>query len=86
MRSLTPRTRTECTPLRLMVSARSVFMWMRQDDIGRIHKEAKMKQVIGLETTYTGNEHPYLVGYRVKVIAVLKGAARPDFDPDRPGI
>ena len=45
-----------------------------------------MQQVIGLETTYTGNEHPYLVGYRVKVIAVLKGAAARDFDPDRPGL
>ena len=45
-----------------------------------------MQQVIGFETTYTGNEHPYLVGYRVKVIAVLKGAARPDFDPDLPGM
>jgi hypothetical protein len=45
-----------------------------------------MQQVIGFETTYTGSEHPYLVGYRVKVIAALKGAAAPDFDPDRPGM
>lgn len=33
-----------------------------------------MQQVIGFETTYTGTEHPYLVGYRVKVIGVIKGA------------
>lgn len=45
-----------------------------------------MQQVIGFETTYTGKEHPYLVGYRIKVIAVLKGAAAPDYDPDRPGM
>lgn len=45
-----------------------------------------MKQVIGQETAYTGSEHPHLVGYRIKVIAVFKGAAAPDFDPDRPGM
>lgn len=45
-----------------------------------------MQQVIGFETTYTGSEHPYLAGYRVKVIAVLKGAAASDFNPDRPGM
>lgn len=34
-----------------------------------------MQQVIGVETTYTGSEHRYLVGYKVKVIGVIKGAA-----------
>jgi len=41
-----------------------------------------MKKVIGATTTYHGDEHRYLHGYQVKVIAVFKGAARPDHDPD----
>lgn len=44
-----------------------------------------MKQVIGIETTYTGAEHRYLVGLRLNVIAVIKGAAGPRFDPDARG-
>ena len=41
-----------------------------------------MKQVIGIETTYTGNEQGYLAGLRLKIVAVLKGAAGPAYDPD----
>ncbi|GMV27615.1 MAG: hypothetical protein AMXMBFR58_36460 [Phycisphaerae bacterium] len=38
--------------------------------------------VIGTETIYTGTEHPYLTGLRVRIVAVMKDAARPDHDPD----
>ncbi len=38
--------------------------------------------VIGRCTTYHGSEHGYLRGYTVKIIAVIKNAARPDYDPD----
>lgn len=41
-----------------------------------------MQKVIGKVTTYHGDEHPYLRGYQVKVLAIFKGAARPDHDPD----
>lgn len=57
---------------------RSVFISMRQADNPRIHREANRHQGIGLKATYTGDEHLYL--------AVLEGAARPDFDSDRPGM
>jgi len=40
------------------------------------------KQIIGTVTKYTGNEHRYLTGYTVRIIAVFKNAARDDFDPD----
>lgn len=35
-----------------------------------------MDKIIGSETTYHGDEHPYLRGNRVRIGAVLKGAAR----------
>jgi hypothetical protein len=38
--------------------------------------------VIGTFTTYTGEEHPYLRGTKVRIIAVMKGAARADYDAD----
>ena len=38
--------------------------------------------IIGAITTYDGSEHHYLRGYQIKVVAVFKGAARPDHDPD----
>jgi len=44
-----------------------------------------MAKTIGTITTYDGDEHPYLRGHRVRVIAVMKGAAAPDHDPDREG-
>lgn len=43
-------------------------------------------RIIGAETTYTGTEHPYLTGLRVRIVAVMKGAARPEHDPDGPYI
>jgi hypothetical protein len=47
------------------------------------HREAKMKQkIIGTVTEYLGEEHRYLRGHKVRIVAVLKNAARPDLDPD----
>ena len=43
-----------------------------------------MKKVIGTITTYHGQEHRYLDGYKVRVIAVLKNAAKPGIDVDGP--
>ncbi len=43
-----------------------------------------MAKTIGTTTTYTGTEHRYLRGQRVRIIAVLKNAARPDIDVDGP--
>ena len=39
-----------------------------------------MAKTIGTTTTYTGTEHSFLRGQKVRIIAVLKGAARPDID------
>jgi len=39
-------------------------------------------KTIGTTTTYHGTEHGYLNGNRVRIIAVIKGAAGPDYDPD----
>jgi hypothetical protein len=36
--------------------------------------------IIGKVATYHGVEHPYLVGSKIRVVAVVK---RPDGDPDR---
>ena len=41
-----------------------------------------MDQIIGAVTTYTGDEHPYLTGLTVRIVAVVKGAAAPGADPD----
>jgi len=43
-----------------------------------------MAKILGSTTTYHGTEHPYLKGHKVRIIAVLKGAARPDIDVDCP--
>ncbi|MEK7382140.1 MAG: hypothetical protein AAB262_02525 [Elusimicrobiota bacterium] len=43
-----------------------------------------MAKILGSTTTYHGTEHPYLNGYRVRIVAVLKNAARPDIDVDGP--
>jgi hypothetical protein len=43
-----------------------------------------MKKVIGTITTYHGQEHRYLAGHKVRIVAVLKNAARPDIDVDGP--
>ena len=49
------------------------------------HPEATMKkQIIGSTTTYHGTEHRYLQGYKVRIVAVLKNAARDDIDVDGP--
>ena len=42
-----------------------------------------MDKIIGSTTTTShGTEHPYLVGYKIKIVAVLKGGADPAVDPD----
>ena len=43
-----------------------------------------MKKIIGKVTTYNGTEHSYLKGYKVRIIAVLKNAAKPGIDVDGP--
>ena len=44
-----------------------------------------MQTTIGTTTTYHGTEHRYLAGYQVRIIAVIKGAAAPDYDADAEG-
>ena len=43
-----------------------------------------MAKILGSTTTYHGTEHLYLKGYKVRIVAVLKNAARPDLDVDGP--
>ncbi len=44
-----------------------------------------MNKTIGVVTTYHGREHPYLCGHKVRIVAVMKGAAAPAHDPDKDG-
>jgi hypothetical protein len=44
-----------------------------------------MTKTIGTLSTYDGDEHPYLRGHKVRVVAVLPHAAAAHFDPDREG-
>ena len=41
-----------------------------------------MAKILGSTTTYHSSEHPYLRGYKVRIVAVMKGAAPPDHDPE----
>ena len=41
-----------------------------------------MGKVIGQITTCNSTEHRYLAHHEVKIIAIIKGAAAPDLDPD----
>ena len=41
-----------------------------------------MKKTLGTITTYHGSEHRYLHGHQVRIVAVLKNAARPDHDSE----
>lgn len=43
-----------------------------------------MKKIIGKVTTYHGDEHRYMKDYKVRIVAVLHNAARPDIDVDGP--
>ena len=43
-----------------------------------------MNKVIGITTTYHGEEHSYLRGYKIRIVAVLKNAAKPNIDVDGP--
>ena len=46
----------------------------------------KTKKIIGTVTRYTGDEHPYLRSYDVRIVAVLhNGNAEPDEDGEIPG-
>ena len=44
-------------------------------EFGRNHirGEATMDKIIGTTTTYIGTEHAYLVGYKVRIVAIIKG-------------
>ena len=44
-----------------------------------------MAKILGSTTTYHGTEHLYLRGLKVRIVAVMKRAAAPDYDPDRDG-
>ncbi len=44
-----------------------------------------MTKTIGTITTYDGDEHPYLRGHKVRIVAVLPRAAAVDCNPDRDG-
>jgi len=41
-----------------------------------------MKKIIGEVTIYHGQEHRYLDGYKVRIVAVLHNAAKPGIDLD----
>jgi hypothetical protein len=41
-----------------------------------------MAKILGSTTTYHGTEHPYLCNCKVRIVAVMKGAAPPDHDPE----
>jgi hypothetical protein len=45
-------------------------------------QEVSPPKVIGVTTTYVGNEIPGLNGKRVRIFAVLRGALRPDVNVD----
>ncbi len=44
-----------------------------------------MKKTLGAVTTYHGEEHRYLRDHRVRIVAVIKNAARDDYDADVDG-
>jgi len=44
-----------------------------------------MAKILGSTTTYHGTEHPYLRGFKVRIVGVMKRAAAPDYDPERDG-
>jgi len=44
----------------------------------------RSNKIIGTTTTYHGEEHGYLAGHTVRIIAVLHNAAKPDIDVDGP--
>lgn len=46
--------------------------------------ETTTPDLIGTITTCGGDEHRYLAGHKVRIVAVLKNAARPGIDVDGP--
>jgi len=57
---------------------------MDSETNGNRNQEDSMAKIIGSTTTCDSNEHPYLRGHQVKIIAILKNAARDDIDVDGP--
>ena len=41
---------------------------------------ARHAKIIGLRTSYHGVEHPYLHGYEVRIVAVLKTTGGPEYE------
>jgi hypothetical protein len=41
-----------------------------------------MAKILGSTTTYHGTEHPHLRDCTVRIVGVMKGAAKADNDPD----
>ena len=41
-----------------------------------------MPRIIGAVTRYEGTEHSFMSGLEVRIVAVLKGTAAPNRDPD----
>jgi hypothetical protein len=44
-----------------------------------------MAKILGSITTYLGDEIKGIKGHQVRILAVLRGALRPDADPDADG-
>jgi hypothetical protein len=56
------------------------------DDLTTVFRTQRTEdKMIGTEMTYTGKTHSFLTGQRVRVLAVIKGAARSDYNADQPG-
>ena len=45
-------------------------------------QQAEAEKVIGAITTYKGDEHAFMKGCKVRIVAVLRNAARADYNPD----
>jgi hypothetical protein len=59
-------------------------MCLAMDADSRANGRVKMAKTIGTTTRYSGTEHGYLRGHKVRIVAVLKNAARPAIDVDGP--
>ena len=61
----------------LMRSLRHACMWSSIATNPIANPEAKDGEELGSTTTYHGDEHPYLRGLKVRIVAVMKRAAAP---------
>jgi hypothetical protein len=48
------------------------------------NRRRTMEKTIGIITTYQGTEIKFLTGLKVRIVAVLKNAAKPGIDVDGP--